>query len=224
MRFLFAVVGVLVTGMAGGAAAQCPASTFFVGCVPFGLQVDSPLAAASYTGAGVVPWTAGQGCPYACYDARRGVLVASGTTTSGSDCQYGPQMIDRYQLVGAPRGVPIAFQAVLGVHGSIVGAGEIHGTLIDGHGASSHESWSTTQVDGAVILAIQSMAEETFELRAVLIAQGGGAGAAGSSAAATADLRFSGLPEGVTVVSCQGYDLPVPVAGSTWGRIKATFR
>jgi len=41
---------------------------------------------------------------------------------------------------------------------------------------------------------------------------------------ATAVLRFSGLPPGVSVVSCQSYNVPVPAQAATWGRVKSVYR
>ena len=38
-------------------------------------------------------------------------------------------------------------------------------------------------------------------------------------------LRFSGVPAGARVVSCQGYgDTAVPVRPTTWGKLKAMYR
>ena len=42
---------------------------------------------------------------------------------------------------------------------------------------------------------------------------------------ATARIRFSGLPAGASVVSCQGYvDPSTPARPSSWGRLKAAYR
>ena len=44
------------------------------------------------------------------------------------------------------------------------------------------------------------------------------------TAHASAVLRFSGLPREASVVSCQQYNLPVPVQQYTWGRLKSLYR
>ena len=41
----------------------------------------------------------------------------------------------------------------------------------------------------------------------------------------TGRLHFSGVPAGVTIVSCQGYaDGVVPVRPTSWGRLQAIYR
>lgn len=58
-----------------------------------------------------------------------------------------------------------------------------------------------------------------FEL-AVFVPAGGNAGGAGTGA-----IRFTGLPAGAHVVSCQGYGtLATPARSATWGSLKTHYR
>jgi hypothetical protein len=41
---------------------------------------------------------------------------------------------------------------------------------------------------------------------------------------ATGTIRFRGLPEGYSLVSCQHYDVPVPAHAVSWGKIKGAYR
>jgi hypothetical protein len=131
-------------------------------------------------------------------------------------------MRDEFRVMGLPEGTPMSFIAELRVEGSIEGGGEIWGGLgIGGVWANDIRTWDTNIVSETIALPLQYAAGEPFLLAAELGASGVGYE---GEAHASGVLRFSDLPKGTYVISCQNYNLPVQVQQHTWGRLKSMYR
>lgn len=144
---------------------------------------------------------------------------------------------DSYDVAGVPAGTPVVVVAELSVEGAILSLGcsasGCWGTLgfSLASGASLRESYLTRNmfaegrepVQGGVELPITIVAGQPVTIERQLWAQkapGGNHGAEGIGR-----LRFSGLPEGARVVSCQGFqDDPVPTLRRSWGKLKSAYR
>jgi hypothetical protein len=215
-----AASAIAVLGLAGPAIAQCPVSYIGTGCTDQDwLPSESPLPAASLFG----PWQAGTPCPDGCYDIPHGALATSGSWgPSNGGCGSDPWMRDNFTVVGIPQGTPVTFWAHLSVQGTITGQARIWaGFATDMTGPFQLDTQQSGPVFSEILDLVQSAAGTPFPLACVLGAMGL---TDGGSASATATLRFSDLPVGASVVSCQNYNLPVAALGSTWGRVKASYR
>lgn len=160
------------------------------------------------------------------YDLPAGTIGASASSSS-----YGGYAnvtaVDDFKVVGIPEGTPLAFTATLAV--SFSGAFEAYfgASLQDGIlPATSAGGCACGQMFyGANYLLTQSLshpAGEVFRMTSKISASCGSHGGAGSSGV----LRFTGLPQGARVESCQGYiqDFPVPALPASWGAVKAQYR
>jgi hypothetical protein len=215
------------------AAAQCAPDT--LNCGDFDQKISSApadqLTCDGYFGGGA-----------AAYDMMTGRLSAG---ASGSDISYsaGARVSDRYRIIGIPPGTLLSIRAELQVTGSIStncrftsdAGGQVSASLSEAGGEeASYRSGRTCfncecfdYGDPAeAVLAIPIMrtaasADEEFQLGIRLFT-----GAGNGHSSGTARLRFTGLPQGAAVVSCQGYrqEVPVPVLATTWSRIKAAYR
>jgi hypothetical protein len=171
------------------------------------------------TGDEVLPWTATETCPEACYDLFRATFVARGFNSL-----YGPgatfvSVADDYTLLG-PAGPPIPFEVVLKLDSTI----EIEGT-------TSAEAWVmgsasellqlTATGTAQTVLPISAAPGTTFRVSALTGAVGGHLAGTGL---AVGTIRFRGLPSGYAITSCHGGEIPVPTLATTWGRVKASYR
>jgi len=164
----------------------------------------------------------------------------AGTVEIHHCCSLGRTYVkarDQYDVVGVPAGTPVVVVAELSVEGAILsqgcGGSGCWGTLgfSLASGASLRESYLTRNmfsvgrepVQGAVVLPITIVAGQPVTIERQLWAQraaGGNHGAEGIGR-----LRFSGLPEGARVVSCQNFaDSTVPALRRSWGRLKSAYR
>lgn len=144
---------------------------------------------------------------------------------------------DSYDVVGVPAGTPVTVVVELSVEGAILsqgcGGSGCWGTLgfSLASGTNLNESYLTRNmfavgsepVQGGLTLPITIVAGQPVTVERQLWAQkaaGGNHGARG-----VGQIRFSGLPEGARIVSCQGFDpAVVPTARSSWGRVKSIYR
>lgn len=178
------------------------------------------------------------------YDDVAGYRVAydhpAGTVGIHHCCGLGLTYVtarDRYDVVGVPPGTPVVVVAELDVEGAIISRGcsasGCWGTLGFrlASGASVRESYLTRNlfaegrepVEGSLMLPVTIVAGQPVTIERQLWARkaaGGNHGAEGIGR-----LRFAGLPEGVRVVSCQGFgDQSVPTLRRSWGGLKSAYR
>jgi hypothetical protein len=213
----------LLAGLSNGVArADCPLSGIWYGCNDLLGQYTADPSRTYYGGA----WTAGSPCPYGCYDLPHGTLHAEGVGNPYSPgCGSHVVANDAFTLLNAAPGTSVPCQAILRISGSLTGAGTIGAGLEDsahpGTGVNYFLNTAQPNVSVDLVLPLSLSSDNPVTLNFFLAAFGDFP--AGTSQA-TAVLRFSGLPAGVTVVSCQSYDLPVPAQPATWGRLKAVYR
>ena len=172
----------------------------------------------------VAPWAGGDYCPTSCYDLKKGVVVSNAHNWPwGEDCSGSAEAHDVYQITGiAPQG-PISFTAELQVTGNITGNGTVHAQLaLDGDPGYFEGLAAANPVGFKVTMPLVREVGEPFPLFIWLFSAADAP--LGSEVFAQAVIRFSGLPPGAYVISCQNYDLPVPTQASTWGRIKSQYR
>jgi hypothetical protein len=170
------------------------------------------------------------------YDLRSGALALD-RTVSGVSWTY-VRTHDLYDVTGVAAGTPVALTADLDVDGTLQSPG-CGGSGCGGHlGARIYQgsaviqdeiTFPNTFVGGAVnlhetlqmplVITAGTPTDLEFELW-MLIPAGGNAGGSGSG-----QIRFSGLPTGAQIVSCQGFvDAATPARKSTWGALKTSYR
>jgi len=204
------------------AYADCPESGIWYGCGE-GVGYFDSTPTRTYSGG---TWSAGSPCPFGCYDLPQGTLHAEGVGSPYSaGCVSGVQAHDLYTLSNVPAGPAVACQAFLQITGSLVGAGNINASLEDfanpAGGMSYSLSTATPSVSTQLVLPLLMTPGQPVHIQYTLGASGD---YPSGTAIANAVLRFTGLPPGVGVVSCQSYNLPVPAQPATWGRLKAVYR
>lgn len=217
---------------AGGAAANpaCPLST--VRCEY--VSVTSTDSTASCDGCL-------EGCARARYDLPHG--------TFGLEIYYafdgavaGVTAVDEYRVGGIPVGTPVSFTAEMDVSAHLGGyCYGTHGTgssasasLREGESNGSYVSISTpmyevgfnscardTSLAQTLRVSIVRFPGEVFTLHFSLSSF-----QLKNQATLSGRLRFSGLPPGASVVSCQGYrqDFATASLPVTWGQLKARYR
>lgn len=173
----------------------------------------------------------------AAYDLRAGTVSVSG---AGGDITGSGfvETLDLYRVGGVAPGTPLTFHAELHVGGGIslqcgyYPSGGIAARIelpaanaaeLFVHSGCSEEfcCGGGASTDSVLRIAIQVPAGDEFGLRLRLSAS-----ARFGYAAAGGTLRFSDLPPGAVVTSCQGFrqDFPVPARSRTWGGVKALYR
>ena len=161
------------------------------------------------------------------YDLTRGTAEAGAYTNQRYQAYAEVQARDDFRVVGIPAGTPLSFFAEWSFHasGSLSGAYGAAGIGSGNVASQRHQVGPTGEPkftgEGILVEPIVVNAGDEFRLTTMVAASSGwgGAGAQGS-------LRFSGLPGGARVESCQGFvqDVPVPVAARSWGSVKAHYR
>jgi hypothetical protein len=144
---------------------------------------------------------------------------------------------DAFDLVGVPPGTPVTVTAEFQVEGEIISegcgtsgcCGNLEGRITDGAVTRSVlmteyvYAVANVPVSGLVQLpvAITAGQPEVLEFRlSAWRCPGGNHGADG-----VGRIRFSGLPAGASIVSCNGYSLtPVPALRRSWGQLKTLYR
>lgn len=142
-------------------------------------------------------------------------------------------MVDSFHVVGPAEGTPLEFTAQLILSGSVRrvscthGLAEDRGRIIEGSSNSADTSivappCGSRGLSTTLEVQVQRLAGERFQISA-FVSYGGYEGGSGSI---YGTLRFAGLPEGASVVSCNGFyqGPPVPVARGSWGAIKTRYR
>jgi hypothetical protein len=219
MRLAVILAALLAAAPAG--AGTCPQNTISVGCWPDGIGQTGDIPAARYGQAGSFEaWSAGQQCQYGCYDLSAGVLVAVGRANTQGGCLAGVNVTDVYTLVG-PAGPALSFEAVLVVDATMAPHTTYYASL-DGPGGAS-QSISGTD-DGEVAIPLAIVPGDSFTLGVRLSSAGDTGAYPPGDGIAHGTIRFRGLPEGYSIVSCQNYDLPTPARPSSWGGVKAHYR
>jgi hypothetical protein len=160
----------------------------------------------------------------------------------GSIWSYGNIIVnvaDQYTITGVPNGTPITLQALLRVQ-AVIGVSpgfDANASFNVGLGRSSPNEIMLGKsvyarfppysigVDSTLVLSMNVTAGQPFDLHIELTAETrwGGSFSADISAYPGLSLTFSGLPQGTTLTSCQGYrvETPIPSIPTTWSTIKA---
>ena len=145
---------------------------------------------------------------------------------------------DIYQIVGPASVIPIPFQVVvhlagtlsasLGTYpyiGTVCNNADTHFTLSSGPTSAAYQLGSyspactSVTVDHDVSIALQKLPGEAFTVANSLSVSGSASGTVNGTFA------FVGLPPGYVVTSCQGYSSPpTPVSTRSWGSLKASYR
>jgi hypothetical protein len=172
------------------------------------------------------------------YDLKNGMLRSKvGFYSPGSyEWKYAGTLVDtedEYRIVGLPAGTPLDFTAEFVVGGSW--------NVYPGvpQGEFSCEAFLAVDADTSrfsvplpggcchgtigqtLSLSLHRLAEEPFKVHLHL-----GSHDYSGHVDVSGLLRFSGLPVGATVVSCQVYgsDSSTPTKRTTWGQLKNTYR
>jgi len=205
---------------AAHAAAPCPPSTFSVYGTPTSLNGDAVFDTTTFAGSGGWDMPAGRVHMYS-----TGTL--GGVTTA---------VLDDFDVTGVPPGTVVDVLATLTVDGAV---------WTDGCGGSGCAGWyevwfrhgsDSLSVKHAVslftgradfhdviqlLVRITAGQPERLSIRAHGQRSPGGA----HPSEATSVLSFSGLAEGVGIVSCKGFaGNAVPVRTNSWGRLKSLYR
>lgn len=203
------------------AGAVCPDNMIW-GCSDAGLITSLPGATSDAANGQEQAWDVSQACPGNCYDLRAGVLIARGSGSPWGDCNSNVMVHDEYQLVG-PAGPPLTFNVLLQAYTTISGtAGVVGGLAQSWINPGDIQFARSTSGNDVSSLALTYAPGQTFPVWATLRA--GGTAPVVGEAYVFAFLRFSGLPEGYSVVSCQNYDVPVATRNVTWGKLKSAYR
>jgi hypothetical protein len=208
--------------LAGPARGDCPISLLYLGCRS--AEAEPATTPTARYGGGT--WTAGTACPGACYDGPNGTLHAEFAPSihdNPKSCIVDLVFADDYQLVGGTPGMSYPCEARLLAAVAIADTGGVVAVLDDAANPAGGvgKSWNRPgPAAGSIVLPLVLIAGQPIRLEAELLLTGFPAG----NVTANAVLRFAGLPQGVSVTSCRAYDLPVPAATATWGRLKATYR
>jgi len=240
-RFALLVLGciaprtfILVAGASANPA--CPGDTVY--CDYFDRQASSDSAGSCYF--------AGYDITDASYDLVQGTFRV-GVQQLGPHKKIiaGVDAGDEYRVVGLPPGTNLSFVAELRLRGSLSGGCFRYGYAFEGwasatlrEGDSNEASFEArtryvcdettltccveeVPLDRTLQVSIQRSVDEVFTLRFGLSCtrlRGFGL--------LLAQLTFSGLPPGASIVSCQGYrqDFVTAALPMSWGQLKLRYR
>lgn len=177
------------------------------------------------------------------YDLTRGVFTVRAVGAPSYQGGAAVSAVDQYRVEGVSPGTPLVFSAELNVNINVYGylcqpPGSLitttgSATVREGNSNSSSASITTpltcsstgccaqpAGLQTVVRTVVTGAAGDPFTLHFDLTVNGNGSGHG------SAELRFSGLPPGARVVSCQGFrqDFPTAANGMSWGRLKAIYR
>jgi hypothetical protein len=157
----------------------------------------------------------GEGYASASFDAARG-QVSAYASSWGLGAGGTASTDDEFTVTGPGSG-PVSFQAVLTCGGAnSCGSGSALIRLDASHQLSG---WcNELQLSTQLPLTIQTSIGQSFPLHYEVSASA----SPGCSFTMTGQLSFSGLPAGVSVVSCRY--LATPVHATTWGRLRSVYR
>ncbi len=157
---------------------------------------------------GYCPQQHGTGGGSGGYDLPMGRASASGGGDQRKSGGYSLTTQDDFVVSGLAPGTPLSFRAWLAIEGSVsYMCGRVDATLIEGSGNTSSKAFfsdasdrSGTAIQDSLSVLIIRSSGESFRLE-IRLSAGGCPDGRGNLASA---LRFSGLPVGATVQSCQG--------------------
>ena len=215
----FAILCIALLPAIARAGSVCPENTIAHGCWPDAIAFSANPPTGTMGGLGFVPWTAGTTCETGCYDLPAGALAARGAANTVGGCGSNVDVYDVYTITG-PSGPALAFEAVLFIQASLSPYTSAGGKIESG--AQSASANATPNGEAAISLSFAP--GQSFLVHASLGAGGFDGAYPPGSVFATGTIRFRGLPEGYSVVSCQNYDLPTPAHPSSWGGVKALYR
>jgi hypothetical protein len=221
-RTLLLMCAALVCGSGlAQAGALCPENTMW-GCSDAALITRLPGATTDSFNGTELAWDVSQPCAGDCYDLKAGVLIARGSGSPWGDCNSNVLVHDEYQIVGPP-GPALTFSALMQAYTTISGGAGVKGGLAQSWINPGDEQFArTTSGTDESSLSLTYAPGQTFPVWATLRA--GGTAPVVGDAYVFAFLRFTGLPAGYSVISCQNYDVPVPAHPITWGGVKALYR
>jgi hypothetical protein len=171
------------------------------------------------------------------FEARYDIPQATLFLTSGSPfggCNPEITVEDDFVVHGLPDGTPVSFTArfeVTADYYCVLGSGAVSASVRAADGVPAALSWSLTQNEckgdgnntrsGILTVPVNAIAGDPFRMRFVL---GGEMGELfGEEVSGT--FAFDGLPNGTTLVSCNGFAFgPVPALPASWGSLKARYR
>jgi hypothetical protein len=157
----------------------------------------------------------------AAFDLVMGTTLASGHACfMGSSDWASVDARDRYRVVG-PAGGAMAFTARVHAQGSAGGFGSVGVALSEtGGGTTSVNEGMVGGFNQFLVLPLMHAPGEEFVLEIYSYAS------PETSAQATAELSFTGLPAGYGVASCQGFNGSgaVPALPVSWGALKVRYR
>jgi hypothetical protein len=157
----------------------------------------------------------GEGYASGSFDAARGQVNAYASSW-GSGAGGTAATDDEFTVTGPGSG-PVSFQAILTCGGAnSCGDGS---ALLRRDASHQVSGWcNELQLSTQLPLAIQASIGQSFPLHYEVSASA----SPGCSFTMNGQLSFSGLPAGVSVVSCR-YQA-TPVRATTWGRLRSTYR
>lgn len=213
LRFLLSVALVLV--LVSRASAQCLPDT--VQCMNFGF--GDPTASTAPGQSCIGSWDATHPCFGACYDLVRGQLAILTGGTLAPWSNYASSA-DTYQLLGPDAGTPVAIRARMRVEGTLSAGSSGWASLQEGSSPAHRVEFAGGSVKDTLEVSLLVSSGNSFVIRGALAASG----PANQTADVGSLLQFVGLAAGWSIVSCQGYDVPVPTRLVTWGRARAAYR
>jgi hypothetical protein len=197
---------------------DCPVNYLSGGSAGHGLQISVTSAEGSVDGG---PVLLGTPCA-ACYSWPLGYFRVSGSAPT--DWFTAVEAHDQFQIVGPASATPLSFLARLRVSGTVganaegragLGKGDFATNVIfvpGGPGSISNQP---------VVIELSLLPNVPFNVTAELSV---GSLFAYRSADLYAFLEFLDVPAGWNVVSCHGFDVPVPTERVTWSRVRAFYR
>ena len=183
--------------------------------------------------------THGSGYGAESYNLAAGALTASAWGTGQFGGFANVITVDDMKVIGVTPGTPLSFIATLEVvaystwYDGFLAGGGFSASLQKGDSPPSSVSynsprccpgpdWSYFHASFVIPVTVEGLAGETFRITCSVEAWT----AAWGEANASASLRFTGLPPGSSVISCQGYrlDIPTEARRTSWGDLKARYR
>jgi len=160
----------------------------------------------------------GSGSSGASYSIPGASFSVSASVSGECGAQARITMNDDFRVIGLPAGTPVAIGAVLHLHGYWSGA-----TMSDAFGHQVQLFTDYEVNDGEATLPIAAIAEQPFRLT---IDSRAGADYSITGSSGSGGFRFTDLPVGAAVVSCNGYvsDQSVAARPTTWGKLKRIYR
>jgi hypothetical protein len=218
MRILASALALGLLFANRGSAEECSRNEMTFNCsILTDVETSAPTASATEAYE-IVPWQAGQSCPIACYDVPHGRLEAQIVPQGTSGCNQ-VALRDTFRLVG-PAGPSLSFEVVVELECAITDSGTAAAVIFP-----NLQRANFTESGSAELVAPITVDPNTpFPVGVLLVARTYYAPISRGGAHITGDLRFRGVPPGYAVVSCNGYDLPVPATATSWGRVRALYR